>query len=160
MTIVTELETDLITTPDETSDPRQQITDTAILDTYGPLLWSAMVAFGTDPGYFEAMCLEATSAERKRHLHRERWRLLAVRNRLGTKVELDGECWVWTAATTSKNIPTMKKPGSSANVTARSWTVEQWHGADDTRWMIQASCGNRLCVNPEHATWRHVQRSR
>lgn len=154
--------------PDRCAKPsRPEITEDEILTEHAALIWQALQAFATDPGYFESICDAAYSIEHKRSLFREnreaiqrRHRLSILRNRLRGKVTLDGECWTWTAATTNKGVPQMHRPGgkSGAQVTARAWTVEQWHGPDDTRWMVRASCGNRLCVNPEHATWRHVQR--
>ena len=169
MTTVAELETDLIPTLCEPPAPpsRREPTEDELLERYSALMWEALVAFATDPSYATEMCEAANLIDYRKQLmaetlrrREEERRLRALRERLGGKVTIDGECWTWTAATTGKGVPAMKPPGSTANVTVRSWTVEQWHGPDKTRWMIQASCGNRLCVSPLHATWRHVDRRR
>jgi len=149
-----------------TSETSSALTEAEILDRYSDLLWSALVAFATDPEYLTEICNAANMADHKKVLfasHAEERRrldqLFRIRESLGKKVRQDGECWSWTAATT-KGTPTMKRPGTQQSVTARAWTVEQWFGPDASRWMVKAECGTALCVNPTHSAWRHVQRSR
>lgn len=150
-----------------TSRQRVEITEEECLQRYGPLIWEALIAFATDAEYLIDIVNAANIVQTKRDLwasrseeFRERQRLSKLRNRLGEKVEVSGQCWVWTASTTKKGTPIMRTPGTGKQptVAARAWAVEQWHGADETRWMIQASCGNGRCVSPLHATWRHVER--
>lgn len=62
------LETDLSTTPAEPRRRRGGLTDDEILLRYGPTIWDALVAFGVDPGYFEAICETAYMVEHKRRV--------------------------------------------------------------------------------------------
>ena len=158
--------TQQVPTPEDL--PARPLTDDELLRRYGALLWEALTAFATQPDYFTVMCEAANVTDAKREAWRqagiereERAKLGKLRARLGDKVRPEGECWSWTGATTRSGVPAMKVPGKTASVTVRSWTVEQWFGPDPTRWMIAAGeCGNRLCVSPKHATWRHVERGK
>jgi hypothetical protein len=70
----------------------------------------------------------------------------------------DGDCWNWTGALqTCGSVPTMRYQGKVGAV--RRFVLED-RGVNLTKRLATYTCGNPLCVNPDHiapATRRKVQ---
>lgn len=67
----------------------------------------------------------------------------------------EGDCWNWTGAFQSKSgtVPTMRWQGKTSSV--RRFVLLAG-GVDLTKRLATYTCGNPLCVNPEHLT--HITR--
>lgn len=62
----------------------------------------------------------------------------------------EGECWIWTAATSSGNgYPIMKMPGCPCE-TVRRIVLRMSGKPLKPRQPVEATCNERLCVNPAH----------
>lgn len=141
----------------------QPLTDDQILIEFGSTLWSALTAFGRDATFWAEMVEAANHIQSRRDLWAEnreanldRLKLGGLRDQLGKKVVVEGECWIWMGATT-EGAPKMRRPGGgrAQAINARSWTVEQRHGVDPTRQRFRPTCGAGVCVHPDHMSWIH-----
>ena len=79
--------------------------------------------------------------------------------RIYKHVEEEGECWNWTGALqTCGTTPVMRWQGKVQSV-RRAILLE--HGPNQPHLLATYSCGNPMCVHPEHTMWairRTVQR--
>lgn len=75
-------------------------------------------------------------------------------------VEPNG-CWRWTGVMNGR-YPQMqwREDRRKMRQPARTWAWERRHGRVPTGMLVVATCGNGLCVNPEHATVRSVAEHR
>lgn len=68
--------------------------------------------------------------------------------RFMSKIERQGECWVWTAAMSHGN-PVMSVKGRSRQ--ARRFIYSQHHELGNSEKLFD-TCGDKRCVNPDHLT--------
>lgn len=74
------------------------------------------------------------------------------------RVQRTDSCWIWIGSITRNGYGTFRD-GSGKSSTARRFAYERFVGAIPRGLVIDATCGNRLCVCPEHlrlASWREV----
>jgi hypothetical protein len=63
-----------------------------------------------------------------------------------------GECWMWSGGVDGGRSPKRSVGGRYVSVVRAVW--EEVHGALDEGAVVVRSCGNRLCVRPEHLALR------
>lgn len=76
---------------------------------------------------------------------------IPLEKRFWSKVDKTNTCWHWTGAKHGKKGPgVILMPGGKIPILAHklSWTLANGFLSDNL-WVIQ-TCGNRLCVNPDH----------
>lgn len=78
-----------------------------------------------------------------------------LNKRFWSKVnKTDDGCWFWTGGTHKKKghglIYTTKEDGTNTTIQAPRYSYELVHGATERSTEISQTCGNPLCVNPEH----------
>ena len=73
-----------------------------------------------------------------------------LRERIMAKVEITGECWLWSGGMGGKrSCPEMRYRGQHVN--PRRALFEDEHGELGKSYLV-SSCGNQRCVNPAHYT--------
>jgi hypothetical protein len=72
-----------------------------------------------------------------------------VQERFWEKVDMEGECWLWLAATRSTDgIGVFGYEGKIVYAHRLAWVIAK--GALPAGFEVQRSCGNGLCVRPRH----------
>ena len=74
-----------------------------------------------------------------------------VPEKITSKVERVGGCWIWTGAT-ARGRPHVRFRGSTTSGQRASY--ELMVGRVPEGMNVSTTCGDRLCVNPEHLTTR------
>lgn len=69
-------------------------------------------------------------------------------NRFWEKVNKDGDCWIWTAATRSSGYGCFKVAGRL--ISAHRFSFVLHFGEVPVGQVVCHKCDNRLCVRPEH----------
>lgn len=72
--------------------------------------------------------------------------------RFWRKVRKDApdRCWTWQASTTAKGYPQFRLPGQAGLVGGHVWAYRDRFGPVPAGFEVHHTCGQRLCVNPEH----------
>lgn len=73
---------------------------------------------------------------------------MSSEDRFWSKVDRDGDCWEWTASTTSAGYGQIMVDGRMWLAHRYSWTLAGRDFADGL--VLDHLCGNRRCVNPAH----------
>lgn len=60
----------------------------------------------------------------------------------------DNPCWIWQASLTNAGYP--RKRWFNRELSARRWVYAMLLGVIPTTRVLEAKCGDRLCVNPTH----------
>lgn len=78
-------------------------------------------------------------------LARKEWALRWLRAR----TEHEGECWLWQPAVAGNGLPSASIQGSNS-VNVRRWVFGCCCSSLVSGQEVVPTCGNRLCLNPEH----------
>lgn len=68
--------------------------------------------------------------------------------RVKSRVEMIGDCWIWTQSKTSQGYPNMSFFGK-ADTVAR-FVYKAARGTIKHKWCIVSTCGDKCCVAPNH----------
>lgn len=71
----------------------------------------------------------------------------AERKRFWSKVDISGQCWIWTAATAPWG-PQFRYDGRARR--ASRWAFEDYYGPIGPNEMVRRTCKSPLCVRPDH----------
>jgi len=73
----------------------------------------------------------------------------AVQDRFWDKVDVEGDCWLWQAATRSSDgIGVFGYEGKIVYAHRLAWVLV--HGPLPAGFEVRRSCGHLLCVRPRH----------
>lgn len=74
--------------------------------------------------------------------------------RIKKKIDLQGDCWIWTGCVNSDGYPRLclrNKDGSwNRNIKGHRYVYEQTKGEIPEGYVIRHTCDNILCLNPDH----------
>lgn len=78
----------------------------------------------------------------------------SLQDRFWSKVDRSGDCWLWTGAKDLRYQPVgrfaIMVSGKRHQVTVHRLAYELTYGPVPTGQCVLQSCGNSLCINPEH----------
>lgn len=75
----------------------------------------------------------------------------SVSERMWSRVDKSGECWIWTGATTpGGKYGVIGKPGSRGNILTHVAAYLEFVGPVPAGWQVDHLCRVTLCCNPAH----------
>lgn len=69
--------------------------------------------------------------------------------RIKKKIDVKGDCWIWTGCVNSDGYPKINRNGN-ANTKGHRYVYEQTKGKIPDGFVIRHTCDNILCLNPDH----------
>jgi len=71
-----------------------------------------------------------------------------VAERLDSKTDKSGDCWLWTGSKNAAGRGQMLVDGKSKGVHRIAYEME--HGVIPEGFLVEQTCGNSACIHPEH----------
>jgi hypothetical protein len=76
----------------------------------------------------------------------------SLADRLWSKVDKSGDCWIWTGCKTPFGHGRIYVSGANTTDHVHRVVYEMFHGAIPPRMVVMHRCDNPPCCNPDHLT--------
>ena len=70
-----------------------------------------------------------------------------------TSPQGDSDCWIWQGQVSNSGygrLQQIQEDRTVKMVSAQTASYQAFNGAVPAGYLVKQSCGNRLCINPEH----------